>query len=462
MNLKTLIAVVVSALILSVGAGASASAQLTTPDPFHFSDDFNGQNYRNNLLDTVDNDETSPFPDEGALRRALGLSLGAVHVYRKDEGFSFTGYAEMIYHKYSHDANWHVFNLHPVGSVVPTGKDQELSLLRGVVFLGYRYSDRIVFNSEFRGDRDLIERGVATFPVNYTTTEASSNASVDLAYVDYIYSKELTFRGGIVLVPMGLINEFHHPNEYLGARSGFADLFTIPSTWHALGAGIAGHLAVFDYRLYLVSGLNAAGFTEFGLRGGREITWDTISHPSVVVRIDYNPFPGGVLGGSYYFGNSGIFGLDEPQSLKVHTTLKELHGELRWKGAFTRAEYAKALLHSSTELNAILGTTGFRGVGKRMVGGYVEGGWNFLWSNEKGHMLMPYFRGEASNPQDALPPPSLDLGLIKNHFLDFIIWVSGVEVRFFPGLDIKAEYQSIHDQNQIFWKEFHLDLNYSF
>ena len=127
-----------------------------------------------------------------------------------------------------------------------------------------------------------------------------------------------------------------------------------------------------------------------------------------------------------------------------------------------RAQYAKALLHSSPALNEVLGKTGLRVVGKRAVGGYLEGGWNLLWGRKNETMVMPYMRGEASNPQDALPPKSLALGLIKNHYLDFIIWILGVEVRPVPAVSIKTEYESIHDQNQIFWKEFHLDVSYTF
>lgn len=399
------------------------------------------------------------FPDQDALRRALGLSRGAARVYSKDYGFSLAGYGELLYNKYSKTT----FSVRPGFEFdLPTGKDQELSLLRGVVFLGYRLNERVVFNSEIRVDRALIDQGVATFTSDYTPVSSTSNVNLDLAYVDYIISPALTLRGGIVLVPMGLINEFHEPIEYIGTRPGLGDVFTIPSIWHALGFGIAGHKWMFDYRAYVVNGLNAAKFTEFGFRAGREITFDTISHPSAVIRIDSNPFPGGVLGGSYYIGNSGIFGLDQPVDLKIHTTLKELHGELRWKGAFARAQYAKGLLHSSPELNRILGKTGKRGVGKRVVGGYVEGGWNLWWARRDGTMLMPYIRGEASNPQDALPPPSLALGLVKNHQLDFIIWILGAEFRPIPAWSIKAEFERIHDEEDFAWHEFHIDTSYSF
>src|SRR5262245_40901785 len=75
-----------------------------------------------------------PFHSQDTLQRALGLSLGSVRVYTKDHGFSYAGYGEFLYHWYSHDADWHVTNLHPQFEVLPTNKDSELSLLRGVLF----------------------------------------------------------------------------------------------------------------------------------------------------------------------------------------------------------------------------------------------------------------------------------------------------------------------------------------
>lgn len=385
-------------------------------------------------------DALAGFSSLEAQRRALGLSLGAARVYSKEHGFSLGGYTELLYQKFSDTTG-----------NGPNRDELDVTVPRAVVFLGYRVNERVVINSEFRVDRDIFDTD-------------SAEASVDLAYVDYIMNPAFTIRGGIVLVPMGLINEFHQPNEYLGSRPGFGDIFTLLNVWHALGFGFAGHKWGFDYRAYVISGLNAAKFNEFGMRDGREITADTIGSPGVVYRVEYNFFPGGVgvLGGSYYLGNSGIFGVANPADLKIHTTIKELHGEFRWKGIQARAQYAIGLMNSTGQLNAILDTTGLHGVGSRVVGGYVEGGYNLLAYKENGKMIMPYMRAEASNSMDALPRPSLNLGLIKNWYVDFIIWIFGVETRPIPQLSIKTEYESTHDQNQIFHDEFHVDVSYSF
>ncbi|MCI0613546.1 hypothetical protein L0244_11220 [bacterium] len=402
----------------------------TTSDQIQIDNDLNQQNQSIDVL--------AGFSSVEAQRRALGLSLGASRVYTKEHGFSVGGYTELLYQKSSDTTG-----------LGPNGSDLDITVPRAVVFLGFRINERLVINSEFRADRDIFDTD-------------SAEASVDLAYLDYILNPAFTLRAGIVLVPMGLVNEFHQPNEYLGTRPGFGDIFTLLNVWHALGFGFAGHKWGFDYRAYVISGLNAAKFNEFGMRDGREITSDTIGSPSVVYRIEYNFFPGGIFGGSYYLGNSGIFGVPNPADLKIHTTIKELLGELRWKGAQIRAQYAIGLMNSTGQLNAILKTTGLHGVGSRVVGGYVEGGYNLLAYKENGKMIMPYMRGEASNSMDALPRPSLDLGLIKNWYVDFIIWIFGVEVRPIPALSIKTEYESTHDQNQIYHDEFHIDVSYAF
>ena len=402
----------------------------TASDQVQIDNDLNQQNQSIDVL--------AGFPSLEAQRRALGLSLGAARVYSKEQGFSIGGYTELLYQRFSDTTG-----------LGPNGSDLDTTVPRAVMFLGYRINERLVVNSEFRVDRDIFDTD-------------SAEASVDLAYLDYILNPAFSLRAGIVLVPMGLVNEFHQPNEYLGTRPGFGDIFTLLNVWHALGFGFAGHKWGFDYRAYVINGLNAAKFNEFGMRDGREITADTIGNPGVVYRIEYNFFPGGILGGSYYLGNSGIFGVPNPDDLKIHTTIKEIHGDLRWKGAQLRAQYAIGLMNSTGQLNAILETTGLHGVGSRVVGGYVEGGFNLLAYKENGKMIMPYMRGEASNSMDALPRPSLDLGLIKNWYVDFIIWIFGVEVRPIPALSIKTEYESTHDQNQIFHDEFHIDVSYAF
>ena len=48
--------------------------------------------------------------------------------------------------------------------------------------------------------------------------EHADEVFVEFAYLDYLVHENLGIRGGLVLMPMGLVNEFHEPNVFIGAK----------------------------------------------------------------------------------------------------------------------------------------------------------------------------------------------------------------------------------------------------
>ncbi|PWT88076.1 MAG: hypothetical protein C5B54_11215 [Acidobacteria bacterium] len=366
--------------------------------------------------------EESDSPLEKSLYR-LGLSRGASAVYKKEHGFAYAGTGEMLVEKFSDTNN--------IGQ--PSGKDLELGLVRGVAFLGYRFSERMLVNTEFRWDRDLIDKPAGQF-------------NVDSAYLEYQWSDSFALRGGMILVPSGLTNEFFTVDEFMGTRKPTGETYVIPVPWHALGFGAAGHWRFIDYRAFVVNGLNAAGFTIDGSRGGRETSSDTLSHPAIVLRFDIHVLPGGMFGASYYDGHSVVAG-DKPANFNVPTQVEEIHWQFNRGGVWIRAQYSKVGLDNEPELNAYLGTTGINGVGSRMVGGSLEGGFDFWAHRQNGTRLMPYMRGEVVNPQDALPQGAIDLGLLKNLIVDVTTYTYGIEYRPIAPLILKADYQRNHSEH---------------
>jgi len=384
--------------------------------------------------------ENAPAPDGYSLYSRLGIGLGADAAYRKKEGFSWNGYFDSVYQNFASDTN--------IGT--PSNLNHEMGLVRGTGFFGYRVNDRIVVNSEIGWGRDLKD-------------SRTGKASVDLAYVDYFLRDNMVLRGGILLVPVGMVNEFHRPDEVLGTRRALGDIDTIPTTWHAAGFGIAGFTKKFDYRAYLLSGLDAAGFTVNGSRNARETNWDTIQNPAFVFRIDGHLFRGGILGGSLYFGNAGVFDAPVPTDLKVRVFTQEIHMEARGRGAVIRAQYVKTELNNSRNLNIIMGTQGFNGIGSRLVGGYVEGGYNIMEDTGSSISIMPFMRVEETNPQDGLPQSSMDLGLRKNLTVDHFVYTYGVEIRPINNLLIKIDTQMVKAEKvDVGVNQFNIGLSYIF
>src|SRR5262249_13831444 len=131
------------------------------------------------------------------------------------------------------------------------------------------------------------------------------------------------------------------------------DQVVIPSTWREPGVGIFGELADgWRYQLYLVNGFNAGGFTaESAVREGHQEA--QLAHAGDVggiVRVDYEPVLGTVLGASAYAGTSGnTLGIG-----RVPVGLFDIDARWRHQGWSARAELALLFIGDTEALNQAL------------------------------------------------------------------------------------------------------------
>ncbi|HET6267246.1 MAG TPA: hypothetical protein VFG11_05970, partial [Acidobacteriota bacterium] len=226
-------------------------------------------------------ESTEPLSESD--RRSLGLGPSASTVYTKKQGVSLAGYGEMLYENFGANDQ----------SGVDSSREDQIDFLRGVIYFGYRFNDRFLFNSEIEFE--------------HANTGDGGEAGIEFAFLDFRAADPITIRGGMVLIPMGLINEFHEPNVFLGAQRPLTETRIIPTTWRENGVGIVGRKGMFDYRAYLTNGFNSAGFTDDGLAGGKqEGALAKIRTPSFAGRLDVTPTEGLYLGASVFAGESGL------------------------------------------------------------------------------------------------------------------------------------------------------------
>src|SRR5581483_1088929 len=87
----------------------------------------------------------------------------------------------------------------------------EINLKRFVVYLAHSFTDQLVFRSELEVEDAKIEGG-----------QAGGEVALEQAYLDYRVRDWLTVRTGLVLPPVGIINETHEPPTFNGVdRPGF-------------------------------------------------------------------------------------------------------------------------------------------------------------------------------------------------------------------------------------------------
>ena len=172
-------------------------------------------------------------PQDTAQRYGLGLSAAKVYGLRR--GVSIGGYGEALYENFAEKSQ--------DGSL--SDNDDRIDFLRAVLYLGYKFDDHWVLNTEIE-----YEHAVAA-------ADSGGEVAVEFAYVDYMHSAALNGRAGLVLVPMGLINELHEPTAFLGARRPDVERLILPTTWRELGGGVYGNTGPLSYRGYVTSSLDS-------------------------------------------------------------------------------------------------------------------------------------------------------------------------------------------------------------
>jgi hypothetical protein len=331
-----------------------------------------------------------------------GFGPAASKVYHAERGLSIGGYGEVLYQNFD------------------SAQSSEIDLLRAVLYFGYKFDDKWLFNSE----------------VEYE--HGGEEVEVEFAYIDYLWRPQASFRAGRLLLPMGFINELHEPTVYLGARRPDIERVIIPATWRENGFGLFGQAGPFTYRTYVLAGLDATGFSAEGLREGRQEGIESKADDIAWVgRLDYTGAPGLLVGGSAYVGDSGQdLRSAGGRRLAVGTKLFEGHLEWRWRGLEFRALGVQAKVDDVAALDAALDLTGDASVGEKLQGYYVQLGYDVLAGRGGEKSLTPFARWESYDTQKEVPA-----GFLRNPASDVDSLTLGLAFKPIEHIVLKADYQ---------------------
>jgi hypothetical protein len=271
----------------------------------------------------------------------------------------------------------------------------EVNLRRFVVYLAHTFNDKLAFRSELEVEDAKVEGG-----------SAGGEVAMEQAFLDYRLSSRVTLRTGLVLAPFGIINEVHEPPTFNGVDRPAFDHDVIPTTWRELGVGVVGTLPVAEglsYRLYLVNGLRADGFSDAeGIRDGRQEGREaSFANPSLTGRLEWVR-PGLRLGGSFWYGGTtagdtllGTGSFDAP------LTVLSADGRYEMGGLSLRGVIATVGVGNAQQINALYGSA----VGSRISGGYLEGAYDLLrfMARHTTQKLNAFVRYERYDTQTSVP-----------------------------------------------------------
>lgn len=295
---------------------------------------------------------------------------------------------------------------------------------RFVLLFGHSFSDRIKFWSEFELEHSLVEGGAETGEI-----------ALEQAYLDFLWKPAINFRSGMMLTPVGIVNERHEPPSFNGVERPFVETAIIPTTWRELGAGLTGDLGRgFRYRAYVTSSLNARFFNaEFGIAEGKSSGFEaSMRNPAKVARLEYAGIRRLLLGTSFYTGHAGY---DLP-GINPNVNIYNFDGRYSVGRFDMRGLYAKIWISQTAELNRFLERrTGVNpNIGEQLQGWYVEPAFH-LFKKRYRNDVVAFMRYESYDTQHKMAPGFEPLDEFRRNS-----WIAGVTYKPVPDVAIKFDY----------------------
>jgi hypothetical protein len=269
-------------------------------------------------------------------------------------------------------------------------KNGTLDVHRFVLMMGYQFNDRLQFVTELE-------------------FEHVKEFYVEQAFLQYKLNKYINLRGGLLLTPMGIINEYHEPTAFNGVERPQIDNNISPTTWREIGFGVSGVIlpVSLKYQAYVMNGFNSFDGSAriggaSGLRGGRQKGAESfVSSPNFSSKIEYFGIRGLNLGLAGYFGNTqstlynGIDKNDEAALAKADSSvvgISMVGVDTRYsiKGFKLTGQFYYIALSNTAQYNKFTTGKGGGTLGSSMFGYYVDLGYNVLRHAKTDKQLIPF------------------------------------------------------------------------
>jgi len=318
----------------------------------------------------------------------------------------------------------------------------KLDVHRMVLFFGYKFNDRVNFVTEVE-------------------FEHVKEVYVEQAFVNYKIAEPINFRAGLMLIPMGIQNEYHEPTTFNGVERSNIDHDIVPTTWRELGLGFTGNLdgLSLKYQLYAVNGfLGYDGGGKLrgkdGFRKGRQKGAEsTMSSPNVSGKVDFYGIKGLKIGLAGYYGNtqstlydglsnSDTTGLaEQADSSVIGMSMVGFDVRYSFKAFQARGQIISSTLSNTKEYNEFTG----KDLGSSMFGCYAELGYDVLsiFNKDAKEKIVLFGRYEIWDTHATVVSD-----ITKNHGYRRSAITAGFTYHIARGAVIKADYQIFDNEEE--------------
>jgi len=331
------------------------------------------------------------------------------------------------------------------------GANSQADIRRFVIGLQHRFDDQTKMVSELE-----VEHAVAS-------SSDAGEVEVEQLYIERKLNETYGLRAGLMLMPVGLLNNNHEPTAYYGVERNFVETAIIPSTWREGGLHVFGeHDNGISWSAGITTGFDLSKWDANASEGRKsplasvhqEMQLAKARDPSFFGSLDWRGIPGLRLGASAFTGKAsqGTPGFAAPNA---RVTLWDVHAKWTPGPWDLSALYTRGTISGAGQFNLNQVGSPFP-VPNAFFGWYTQAA--YRWQIKGDYVLAPFVRYERFNTArgfDGLPA-SLAPDLPGTEGVSTV----GVNFQLNPNIVLKADVQRFKlntDNNR-----FDLGLGYSF
>ncbi len=205
---------------------------------------------------------------------------------------------------------------------------KEIDFHRWVLFFGKEFNSTTRFFSEFELEHSLSGEG------------KDGEVELEQAYIEHDVNDQFSFKAGVFLIPVGLINETHEPPTFHGVERNPVEKNIIPATWWE--GGVAGNFEAapglsFDAAIH--SGLDVSEKGSYKPRDGRQKVSEAAADDLAFTgRVKYTAIPGLELAASAQYQQD--ITQSDATTDEASATLLTAHAVYQYQNFTLKALYA--------------------------------------------------------------------------------------------------------------------------
>jgi len=184
---------------------------------------------------------------------------------------------------------------------------KEMDFHRFILFMGHEFTDKIRFWSELEVEHAYIKDNN-----DGSGSTAPGEVAIEQAFLEFDLTPDMAARAGILLIPVGFINETHEPPTFYGVERPNVDKYILPTTWREGGASLTGRFGQgFSYDVLVHTGLQVSASDNYSIRNGRMgVGGAPADNLAYTARLNWAGMPGLLLGGAVQYQTDVTQGTD--------------------------------------------------------------------------------------------------------------------------------------------------------